>query len=108
MTDARQMLDDAGMEVVSLCRGGFFPSIETGEKTKAIDDNKRAIEEAAAIGAPLIVLVCGADPGQPLEESRNQIQAGMQLSGPAGTSITVPVTAGTMGVVTKYSRLISE
>jgi len=76
--DAKRMLDDAGMKVVSLCRGGFFPSIDGGKRNEALEDNRRAIDEAAEIGAPLVVLVCGADPGQSLEESRQQIQEGIE------------------------------
>jgi len=68
---------DAGLEVVSLCRGGFFPATTTAARQTAIDDNLRAIEQAHAIGAPLIVLVCGAVPGQPLTESRKQIADGI-------------------------------
>jgi sugar phosphate isomerase/epimerase len=44
---------------------------------KALDDNRKAIAEAHALGAPLIVLVCGAVPGQPLTESRKQITDGI-------------------------------
>ena len=62
----------AGMEVVSLCRGGFFPG-----NPEAIEDNEKAIEEAAALGAPMIVLVCGAVPGQALSVSRDQIRDGI-------------------------------
>ena len=69
----RRQIADAGLEVVSLCRGGFFPAAERARRLEALDDNRRAIEEAAALGAPLIVLVCGADPGQGLEASREQI-----------------------------------
>jgi len=76
--DAKKMLDDAGMEVVSLCRGGFFSSIDSEKRSEAQEDNRRAIDEAAEIGAPLLVLVCGADPGQSLEESRRQIQDGIE------------------------------
>lgn len=73
-----QRIRDAGMAVVSLCRGGFFPAdTETGRQA-AIDDNHRAIDEAAALGAPLIVLVCGAVPKQPLAVSRQQIQDGIE------------------------------
>jgi sugar phosphate isomerase/epimerase len=36
------------------------------------------IDEAAALGAPLLVLVCGAEPKQSLFESRKQIQAGIE------------------------------
>ena len=35
------------------------------------------IDDAAELGAPLIVLVCGAVPGMPLEESRKQIADGI-------------------------------
>jgi sugar phosphate isomerase/epimerase len=67
----------AGLQAVSLCRGGFFPALEAAGRRAAIDDNLRAIDEAAALGAPLIVLVCGAVPGQPLEVSRRQIADGI-------------------------------
>lgn len=74
---AGTMLRDAGLEIVSLCRGGFFPAPSSSRRQAAIEDNMRAIEEAQALGAPLIVLVCGAVPGQPLEESRKQIADGI-------------------------------
>jgi sugar phosphate isomerase/epimerase len=68
---------EAGLEVVSLCRGGFFPATTAAGRQAAIDDNRKAIEQAHAIGAPLIVLVCGAVPGQSLVDSRQQIAAGI-------------------------------
>jgi sugar phosphate isomerase/epimerase len=76
--EAKKILDDAGMEVVSLCRGGFFPSIDSEKRSAALEDNRCAIDEAAEIGAPLVVLVCGADPNQSLKESRRQIQDGIE------------------------------
>lgn len=74
---AARLLQDSGLDVVSLCRGGFFPALTSKGRQHALDDNRRAIEEAATIGAPLIVLVCGAEPGQPLAESRKQIADGI-------------------------------
>jgi sugar phosphate isomerase/epimerase len=68
---------DEGIAIVSLCRGGFFPAATAAGRQTAIDDNLRAIDEAVALGAPLIVLVCGAVPGQPLEVSRCQIADGI-------------------------------
>jgi len=65
------------LSVVSLCRGGFFPAADQRGIDAAIEDNKLAIREAAALGAPMIVLVCGAVPGQPLIESRKQIAEGI-------------------------------
>ena len=70
-------LRSAGIEIVSLCRGGFFPATDAAGRRDAIDNNRRAISEAEALGAPLVVLVCGAVPGQPLETSRRQIIDGI-------------------------------
>jgi len=72
------MLDDHGLSLVSYCRGGFFPSTDAKKRQEAIEDNKKMIEEAAIIGAPMIVLVVGADPGQSLETSRKQIREGIE------------------------------
>lgn len=69
-----KMLEDHGLAIVSLCRGGFFPSIEKAKRVAAIDDNKKAIDEAAELGTSMVVLVCGAEPRQSLEVSRQQIQ----------------------------------
>lgn len=71
---AGRMLRDSGLSIVSLCRGGFFPGLTAADRSRALDDNRRAIEEAHELGAPLIVLVCGAVPGLPLPEARRQIQ----------------------------------
>jgi sugar phosphate isomerase/epimerase len=72
-----RFIRDQGLSIVSLCRGGFFPGKNSIDRQKAIDDNHRAIAEAHALGAPLIVLVCGAVPGQSLVESRQQIVDGI-------------------------------
>jgi sugar phosphate isomerase/epimerase len=77
LKEARQILDDHGMEVVSVARGGFFPSVEKARRKASIDDNLQAIDQAAAVGAPLLVLVCGADGRQSLEQSRSQIKEGI-------------------------------
>jgi sugar phosphate isomerase/epimerase len=72
-----QNIRDHGLSVVSLCRGGFFPAATAEGRIKAVDDNRRCIDDAALLGAPLVVLVCGAVPGQPLDESRKQIADGI-------------------------------
>ena len=82
-TDVRRQAADAGLDVVSLCRGGFFPAKTAADRQTAIDDNLKAIEQAHALGAPLIVLVCGAVPGQSLVESRKQITDGIAAVLPA-------------------------
>ncbi len=77
LSESAKILAGSGLQVVSLCRGGFFPYGNPEEKQRAIDDNRRAINEAHTIGAPILVLVCGARPGQPLSTSRAQIAEGI-------------------------------
>jgi sugar phosphate isomerase/epimerase len=73
-----EMLRSYDLDIVSLVRGGFFASTSLDKRNSSIEDNKKAIDEAAALGAPMIVLVCGADPSQSLETSRTQIQKGIE------------------------------
>ena len=69
---------DGGMEIVSLVRGGFFTGKTESEIQASLDDNRRAIDEANALGAPMVVLVCGAVPGQSIQRSLCQIQTGLE------------------------------
>ncbi len=62
-----------GMSVAGLCRGGFFAHADKEERKRALEENFRAVDEAAALGAPVLVLVCGADSSQDLADSRLQI-----------------------------------
>lgn len=45
------------------CRGGFFPAPDAAGLQAALDDNRRAIDEAKTLDAPCLVLVVGALPG---------------------------------------------
>jgi sugar phosphate isomerase/epimerase len=74
---AGELLRSHGLTVVSLCRGGFFPASSAEGRAKAVDENRRCVDEAAALGAPLIVLVCGSAQGLTLAQSRGQIADGI-------------------------------
>ena len=89
LSDVGRQTKEAGLEVISLCRGGFFPASTSSGRQAAIDDNRTAIEQAHAIGAPLVVLVCGAVPGQSLTESRKQITDGISAVLPAAVQAGV-------------------
>jgi sugar phosphate isomerase/epimerase len=52
---------DAGLELSGYCRGGMFTS-DAAHRIEARDDNRRAVDEAKALGAPCIVLVVGGLP----------------------------------------------
>ncbi|MGW5416375.1 sugar phosphate isomerase/epimerase family protein [Actinomadura geliboluensis] len=51
-----KLMRDHGLAVTSLCRGGFF------QEPDALENNRRAIEEAAELGAPSLCLVSGGLP----------------------------------------------
>jgi sugar phosphate isomerase/epimerase len=59
---ARRRVDDAGLRVSSLCRGGFFTAADPAARTAAHEDNLRALDEAAALAAMALVLVPGGLP----------------------------------------------
>ncbi|CAG4990725.1 hypothetical protein DYBT9275_00599 [Dyadobacter sp. CECT 9275] len=86
---AGELIRQAGLDVVSYVRGGFFPHTSSAGRAQAIDHNKKLLEEAAALGAPLIVLVCGASPDQSLETSREQIREGIEAILPLAEKLNV-------------------
>ncbi|SDY04887.1 Sugar phosphate isomerase/epimerase [Micromonospora pattaloongensis] len=65
------LMRDAGLTVTSLCRGGFFNA------PGWYDENRRAIDEAATLGAPVLVLVSGGLPegGRDVDGARARVGA---------------------------------
>ena len=59
---ARQV-KDAGLAVSGYCRGGFFPAADAAGLRAALEDNRKAVDEAKTLGAACLVLVVGALPG---------------------------------------------
>jgi sugar phosphate isomerase/epimerase len=58
-----KQLRTLGLELSGYCRGGMFPAADAAGLKAARDDNRRAVDEAAELGAPCLVLVVGALPG---------------------------------------------
>lgn len=52
-----------GLELSGYCRGGMFPAADAAGLQAALDDNRRAVDEACELGAPCLVLVVGGLPG---------------------------------------------
>lgn len=77
VTKATKLLESHDITPVSYVRGGFFPDIDKSKREAALMHNKQLIDEASALGAPILVLVCGADPRQSLTTSRQQIKEGI-------------------------------
>ncbi|MET8182944.1 sugar phosphate isomerase/epimerase family protein [Streptomyces sp. NPDC005336] len=59
---AARLIRDTGLTVTSLCRGGFFTALDPDERSAALADNRKAIDEAAILGTDTLVLVSGGLP----------------------------------------------
>ena len=59
---ARQ-LRTLGIGLSGYCRGGFFPAADAAGLQAALEDNRRAVDEARLLDAPCLVLVVGSLPG---------------------------------------------
>lgn len=79
---ARKVVDDHGLTVTSLCRGGFFTA-PTG-----LDDTRRAVEEAAILGTSELVLVVGGlHPGsKDLPAARQTVADALETLTPQASS----------------------
>jgi len=85
----RRALADAGVRASSLCRGGFFTAATEAERRERLDDNRRAIEEAADVGAEVLVLVCGGVVGRDVDGSRAMAEAAVAELAPLATAAGV-------------------
>lgn len=76
---AARMLADHGMTVTGLCRSGLFAAPDAAGRQAAIDDARRALDEAAAIGAPCLVIIGGglAPGSRDLAEARSGVRDGL-------------------------------
>ena len=74
---AVRLVRDAGLHVSSVCRGGMFPAASAAERQVRIDDNRRAVDEAAALGADVLLLVCGPAPDKDIGAARQMVREGI-------------------------------
>ncbi|MFJ1974810.1 sugar phosphate isomerase/epimerase family protein [Streptomyces sp. NPDC087903] len=82
--ETAKLVRDAGLTVTTLCRGGFFTAIDPDERTAALADNRRAIDEAATLGTEVLVLVSGGLPpgSKDLHGARERIAEALAELGP--------------------------
>jgi sugar phosphate isomerase/epimerase len=90
---AVRAIKDNGMRVTGYCRGGMFPAPDAAGRQAAIDDNKRAIDEAAALGAECLVLVVGGLPpgSRDIAAARQMVAEGLAALLPYARANKVPL-----------------
>lgn len=63
LANVARTLKAHGLELSGYCRGGMFPAVDAAGLRAALDDNRRAVDEACELNAPCLVLVVGGLPG---------------------------------------------
>ncbi|KRF06564.1 xylose isomerase [Paenibacillus sp. Soil766] len=78
LAESKRIIRDTGLQVSSLCRGGMFPAATAAERKVKLDDNRRAVEEAAELGTDVLVLVCGPAQDRDLDSARQWVAEGLE------------------------------
>jgi sugar phosphate isomerase/epimerase len=90
---AGKLIRAHGMTVTGLCRGGMFPAADDAGRRAALDDNRSAVDEAAAIGARCLILVVGGLPkgSRDIVDARKQVRDALQELLPYARQAGVPL-----------------
>ncbi len=112
LAETTSRMRSEGIRASSLCRGGFFPAANAAERDARIDDNRRAVDEAAELGAPVLVLVAGPAADRDLDTARRQVEDGICAVLPhavsAGVRLAIeplhPMFAGDRSVVVTLAQ----
>ena len=90
---------DHGLELSGYCRGGMFPAADAAGLQAALDDNRRAVDEAKTLNAACLVLVVGGLPGalagraahKDLARSRTEVHDGIAATLAYARSVGMPL-----------------
>ena len=93
LAEAARIIRDNGLRVTDLCRGGMFPAPDAADRQRQIDDNKRAVDEAAALGADALVLVVGGVPegSRDIAATRAMVRDGIAAMLPHARASKIPL-----------------
>lgn len=79
LEESARLVREAGLKISSLCRGGWFDGATPAERQARLDDNRRAIYEAATLGTDVLVLVCGPSANGDLVAARAYVEEAIGL-----------------------------
>lgn len=93
LAEAVRIVEANGLRITGLCRGGMFPADSEAGRQAAILDNRRAIDEAAALGADCLVLVVGGLPAgsRDIAAARGMVADGLAAILPHARASGVPL-----------------
>jgi sugar phosphate isomerase/epimerase len=93
LAEAARIVRASGLTVTGLCRGGMFPAATPEKRRENIEDNLRAVEEAAALGADCLVLVVGGLPegSRDIAGARAMVAEGIAAILPEARAAGIPL-----------------
>ena len=93
LPEAARIVQANGLRVTGLCRGGMFTAPDAAGRPAALDDTRRAVDEAAALGADCLVLVVGGLPGssRDIDGARAQVADGIAALLPHARACNMPL-----------------
>jgi sugar phosphate isomerase/epimerase len=92
---AAKLVKQHSLRVSGYCRGGMFPAADAAGRQAALDDNRRAVDEALALNAECVVLVVGGLPpgSKDIAGARQQVRDGiatlLDYARPAGMKLAI-------------------
>ena len=103
---AGKMIRDAGLKVTSLVRAGLFTAADEAGRKAAIDDNRRALDEATAIGAANLLLIAGGLPpgSKDIVGARKQVRDGLAALLPHARAANMPLALEPLHPMTAADR----
>ena len=93
LDESARIIRDHGVQLSGYCRGGMFTAADAAGRAAAIDDNLRAIDEAAALGADCLVFVVGGLPpgSRDLAGARTMVAEGLAAILPHARAAAMPL-----------------
>jgi sugar phosphate isomerase/epimerase len=93
LKEASRVVHANKIRVTGLCRGGMFPAGDPEARAAAIDDNRRAVDEAAELGADCLVLVVGGLPkgSKDIAAAREMVADGIAALLPHARAARMPL-----------------
>jgi len=116
LDEAGRLVDQSGLRVSTLCRGGFFTTADPTEAEAAEARNRDAIQEAAALNAAALVLVPGGLPpgDRDLQGARDRAARAIERLVPYAHELGVtlgiepmnPIYAADRGVISTLAQAL--
>ncbi|HCS2600763.1 TPA: TIM barrel protein, partial [Shigella flexneri] len=101
-----RQLAASNMSVSGLCRSTYYTAPTLAERKLAIDDNRRALDDAAVLNAACYMQVVGGLPTgtKDLYEAREQVKQGIRQLLPHSKDVGVPIALEPLHPMTAADR----